>query len=398
MKGVCNSSKLSLIYKLSTTMKLHFKRFVPSERWSIPLLFFTCLSFQCLGQTDDISLEELLEMDIEKMVELQSSGRGDVGSFGYRLGNNDSKFQIHGYTTNEFISQENSVNTFDNHYYNLFVGSSIGSKIFAEIQLEYEHGGEEIQARYAQVDYKVDEALIIRTGKFLVPINTFNEYLYPEYINKAISRPFLNRNITPTAWAEVGLQLRGSFDLSENIKGFYSAYVVNGLEGEEGGDIRSMRNNHRDRNSDNKAVGGKLGLKTGGFEFSSGIYNGKYTPDGEHGLTIFAIDAGYNKNGFSLRAEYNSASLGTSLEDINRNGASLTASYIFAKKIEPVVRYDYMNWDDETPVTRDRSRTYVGINYLISNTMNFKFGYEFISNDGEEIDDNVLAFQLALGF
>ena len=374
------------------------------RKLNISLCFFSCFftffvcSNQATAQVDDISLEELLEMDIEKMVELQSAGRGDVGSFGYRLGNNASKFNVHGYTTNEFIDAQNGVSTFDNHYYNLFVGSSIGDKIFAEIQLEYEHGGEEIQARYAQIDYKVNDALIIRTGKFLVPINVFNEYLYPEYINKAISRPFINRNITPTAWAEVGIQLRGSFAMGEKTRGFYSAYVVNGLEGDEGGDIRSMRNNHRDRNADNKAFGGKFGLKAGGLELGTGVYTGKYTTDGEFGLTIFSVDAGYIDGGLTLRAEYNMANMETGAGDIIRTGASATASYIIKDKIEPIVRYDFMNWDDPTNPQRDRSRIYTGINYLISNTMNVKFGYEFITNDGQEVDDNVLAFQLALGF
>ncbi|MEL7146003.1 MAG: hypothetical protein AAFO69_06520 [Bacteroidota bacterium] len=361
-------------------------------------LTFLTFSHHATAQVDDISLEELLEMDIEKMVELQSSGRGEVGSFGYRLGDNDSRFNIHGYTTNEFISAQNGVSTFDNHYYNLFVGSSIGDKIFAEIQLEYEHGGEEIQARYAQLDYKVNDALIIRTGKFLVPINVFNEYLYPEYINKAISRPFMNRNITPTAWAEVGVQLRGSFAMGEQTRGFYSAYVVNGLEGEEGGDIRSMRNNHRDKNSDNKAFGGKFGIKNGGLELGTGVYTGKYTADGELGLTIFSVDAGYVNSGLTLRAEYNMANMQTTARDIVRTGASATASYIIKDKVEPILRYDFMNWDDETDPTKDKNRIYAGINYLISNTMNLKFGYEFITNEGAEIDDNVLAFQLALGF
>lgn len=377
-------------------IETHFKRRLLSL--SILLLLCTITSLNVYSQEGEISLEDLLDLDIDKLVEIQSSGRGDVGSFGYRLGDNASKFQIHGYTTNEFISAQNGVSTFDNHYYNIFVGSNIGEKIFAEIQLEYEHGGEEIQARYAQVDYKVSDLLIIRTGKFLVPINVFNEYLYPEYINKAISRPFMNRNITPTAWAEVGLQLRGSFDINEKTKGFYSAYVVNGLEGEEGGDIRSMRNNHRDRNSDNKAFGGKFGFKSGGFEFGTGVYTGKYTEDGEQGLTIFSTDLGYIKNGFTLRAEYNMANMETTSRTINRDGASITGSYVIKDKVEPVIRYDFMNWDDPADVTRDRSRIYTGINYLISNTMNLKFGYEFISNEGEEVDDNVLSFQLALGF
>lgn len=359
------------------------------------------LSVLCWDQVyaqEDISLDELLEMDLEKIVELQSGGRGAVGSFGYRLGTTNSAFQVHGYVTNEFIDQQGSTNTFDNHYYNLLVGSQVGDKIFAEIQLEYEHGGSEIQARYAQIDYKVSEAFIIRTGKFLVPINTFNEYLYPEYINKTISRAFMNRNITPSAWAEVGLQFRGNFDLSSSMQGFYSAYIVNGLEGEEGGDIRSMRGNDRDKNSDNKAVGGRFGITTDKIEWGAGIYNGKYTADGNHGLTIFSMDAGYINNELTIRAEVNLAKMETSTNDISRNGASAMISYVIAKKFEPVVRYDFMNWDDSTDPTKDKSRVYLGLNYLIANTMNVKAGYEIIKNDGTDVDDNVFAVQLALGF
>lgn len=359
---------------------------------------FLVLTVLNVSAQDDVSLEELLEMDLEKIVELQSGGRGDVGSFGYRLGGFDSKFQVHGYVTNEFVSQQESINTFDNHYYNLLLGSQIGDKIFAEIQLEYEHGGEEIQARYAQVDIKVSDAFIIRTGKFLVPINTFNEYLYPEYINKTISRPFVNRNITPTAWAEVGVQLRGNFDLSSSMKGFYSAYMVNGLEGAEGGDIRSMRGNNRDKNNDNKAIGGRFGINTDKIEFGAGLYNGKYTPDGLYGLTIFSVDAGYLTNGLTMRVEYNLANMETSAVDISRNGASAMVSYIIKEKFEPVVRYDFMNWDDPSNPTKDKSRLYLGINYLIASTMNAKIGYEIINNEGTDLDDNVFAIQLALGF
>lgn len=364
----------------------------------LALCFLLCVILATDAKAQEVDLDELLEMDLAKIVELQSSGRGDVGSFGYRLGDVDSKFQLHGYATNEYIDIQESVSTFDNHYFNLLVGSNIGNKVFAEIQLEYEHGGEVIQARYAQIDYKVSDAFIIRTGKFLVPINTFNEYLYPEYINKTISRPFINRNVTPTAWAEVGVQVRGNFDFSDNVNGFYSAYIVNGLEGEEGGDIRSMRNNHRDKNADNKAFGGRLGVNTGALELGTGFYTGAYTADGEHNLSILAIDAGYVKNGFTLRAEYNTSTLGTSTGDITRSGATFTASYIIADKLEPVLRYDYMNWDDSTDPTKDKSRVYIGANYLIASTMNLKAGYEFINNDGIDLDDNVFALQLAIGF
>lgn len=371
------------------------------------IALMTCSSAfaQTPSTSDKVDLDKLLEMDLETVLEQQTSGRGDVGSFGYRLGTSDSKVDIHGYVTNEYIDAENANSTFDNHYFNLLVGTQVGEKIFAEIQLEYEHGGEEIQARYAQVDYKINNALIIRTGKFLIPINTFNEYLYPEYINKAISRPFINRNIAPTAWAEVGLQLRGSFQLGEHWTPFYSAYVVNGLEGDPGGDIRGMRNNHRDRNNDNKAFGGRIGVTSDfGFEAGAGTYYGVYTPDGDDDLLIGSFDAAYTNENFTLRAEYSLANMSvsdtsvTQQTSIERNGASLTASYIFNQRFEPIVRYDFMAWDDPADETKDKSRIYLGMNYRISNTMNAKVGYELITNEGTDVDDNVLSFQLALGF
>ena len=186
---------------------------------TIQLLVRT-LPFLCflvpVSQAQD--LDSLLNMDLGEVLELQSSGRGEVGSFGYRLSSDEAKTTIHGYTTNEYFDQEGEVSTFDNHYFNVFVGTQVEEKIFAEIQLEYEHGGEVVEIRYAQLDYKVSDAFIIRTGKFLVPINTFNEYLYPEYIYKAISRPFIDRNIVPTAWGEVGLQVRGK--LGDKNKSF----------------------------------------------------------------------------------------------------------------------------------------------------------------------------------
>ncbi|MCH8317582.1 MAG: hypothetical protein IIA88_03660, partial [Bacteroidetes bacterium] len=356
-----------------------------------------------------------------------------VGSFGYRLGESDSKTQIHGYTTNEFIYTMgkdtatgllNKPSTFDNHYFNVFVGSQIGEKIYAEIQFEYEHGGEEIQARYAQVDYKFSDALIIRAGKFLVPINSFNEFLYPEYINKAISRPFANRNIVPVSWAEVGVQLRGSFELENDLKPYYSVYVVNGLQGTEGGDIRKMRNNHRDKKDNNKSFGGKLGFIMGGLEIGGGLYTGVYTEKDSLRLTIGAFEGAYRTSNLTLRVEYLFAGIQRNPDvldtlnplnpldtrsTINRNGLVIEAAYIIKDRFEPVVRYDFMNWNELIPDPndpnklinndlKDKSRIYLGVNYKISNTMNFKVAYEIITNKGTDVDDNVLSFQLALGF
>lgn len=360
------------------------------------------------GQTDTnstgIDLDALLEMDLEKVLDIQSAGRGQVGSFGSRLSTGDNKVNVNGYVTNEYIDAQNGTSTYDNHYFNVLVGSQITKQVNAEIQLEYEHGGEVIQARYAQVDFKLHDAFVIRTGKFLVPINTFNEFLYPEYINKSISRPFTNRNITPTAWAEVGVQVRGQIKLGKKITPFYSIYSVNGLEGEAGADIRGMRNNSRDKNNDNKAFGGRLGFtSTFGLEAGAGVYNGKYTADGKDNLFISAFDAGYANNNLTLRAEVNMANIEATdtsnvQTDTDRFGGAFQASYIIKKHYEPVVRYDFIDYGDSSNPSSNKNRIYIGFNYLVSSTINIKTGYEIITNEGTDVDDNVFAVQFALGF
>ncbi len=359
----------------------------------IPAAF--CVSAQA---QDENELKDLLQMDLESMLDLKSVGRGDVGGFGYRLSENQSESVIHGYTTNEFFhyQKDGKPSSFDNHYYNVLLGSNIGSNVVAEIQLEYEHGGKDIDARYAQLDYKFNDAFVIRTGKFLTPINTFNEYLYPEYINKAISRPYINREITPSAWGEVGIQARGKVAASEELDVFYSAFVVNGLEGNEGSGIRGLRGNMQDKNARDKAVGGRLGAAISGLEFGAGVYNGKYTADGQQNLFIGAFDAVYNTERMSIWGEYNMANMQAGDTTINRNGATILFSYLVTDRIEPVLRYDFINLDSGN-LDDDRARIYIGANYNFSNTMSFKVGYEIVNSKGTNPADNVLSFQLALG-
>ena len=90
---------------------------------------------------------------------------------------------------------------------------------------------EEIEVRYAQLDFKLlpnSDALILRTGKFLTPAGEFNEYLYPEYLNKGINRAYVNREIVPSAWGEVGIQLRGKFNTEDSaavVKPYLMLYM-----------------------------------------------------------------------------------------------------------------------------------------------------------------------------
>lgn len=331
-----------------------------------------------------------------------------TGGFGADLAKNVSFVNFNGYITNEFFAAQKSNTTFDNHYFNIFISSQLTDKIFIEGQLEYEHGGQDIDVRYAYADYKISEAFVVRSGKFLVPAGQFNEYLYPEYLNKTVSRAWVNREISPSAWAEVGVQLRGRLGSNEDAMPFYSVYVVNGLSGATSS-IRSLRGNSRDTKNggnDNKAVGGAFGVDLGSdITLSANYYSGKYTEDNKLNLSILGASFYMNKEKFHIwgeyhmanqeaYADYTDASLGSF--DLKKNGFYLQGGFMVTDKLEPVVRYDQITLDGAPE--GDRSRITLGANYYLAKTAVVKVNYELISDDGVDADDNVFGVQLSVGF
>jgi len=371
-------------------------RFFPSKYLCVALGVFSVQL--TLAQDDDF--DATITEDDKKSI---------TGGFGADLAKNLSFVNFNGYITNEFFAQENRNSTFDNHYFNIFVSSQLTDKIFVEGQLEYEHGGDDIDLRYGYADYKVSDAFVIRTGKFLVPAGQFNEYLYPEYLNKTVSRAYVNREISPSAWGEVGVQIRGRFNENANVTPFYTAYVVNGLNGDSGAGIRGLRGNSRDTDTggnNNKAVGASFGIDIGDdITISSNYYNGKYSSDGELGLAIFGASFYLNKKNFSIWSEYHFANQeayndatdpALGISDLNKNGFYIQGGYMLTKKFESIIRYDAINLDGAPE--GDRTRLTLGLNYHIARNAVAKVNYELRNDDGVNADDNLFGLQLSVGF
>ena len=164
------------------------------------LLLLTALStLTAYGQEEfDVTIEE------------EKEERSATGSFGQQLSKLTSLVNFNGYITNEFKWVQDQDPSFDQHYFNVFISAQLTDRISVEGQLEYEHAGKDIDLRYGFADYKLlGDAMVLRTGKFLLPAGEFNEYLYPEYLTKTVERAYVNREITPSAWGEVGVQVRG---------------------------------------------------------------------------------------------------------------------------------------------------------------------------------------------
>ncbi|MEP1032341.1 porin [Ekhidna sp.] len=348
------------------------------------------------------------ENDFDATVE-EDDKKTATGGFGADLAKNLSFVNFNGYITNEFFAGTNGGNsTFDNHYFNVFISSQLTDKIFIEGQLEYEHGGQDIDVRYAYADYKVSEAFVIRSGKFLVPAGQFNEYLYPEYLNKTVSRAYVNREISPSAWGEVGVQIRGRFDSGGSAIPFYSVYAVNGLNGNSGDGIRNLRGNARDSKggNENKAFGGAFGVDIGkDITVAANYYSGKYSTDNELNLSIMGASFYMDKEKFSIWSEmhlakqeaYNDAADVTQgVSDLDKSGFYIQGGYMITEKLEPIIRYDAIKLDGAPDA--DRSRITLGANYYLAKTAVVKVNYELVSDDGADPDDNLFGVQLSVGF
>lgn len=355
-----------------------------------------------------ISLGAIAQDDDFNVTVEEDKKKATTGGFGADLAKKVSFVNFNGYITNEYFVPQEGTKTFDNHYFNIFVSSQLTDKIFIEGQLEYEHGGDDIDIRYAFADYKFSDAFVVRSGKFLVPAGQFNEYLYPEYLTKTVNRAWVNREISPSAWAEVGVQIRGRLNSTGNATPFYSAYVVNGLSGDSGAGIRSLRGNSRDSKTgnDNKGVGAAFGVDVGDdITISANYYSGKYTLDDELGLSIIGASFYMDKDKFSIWSEFHAATqesyndptdvtLGSF--DLNKNGFYVQGGYMLTDKLESILRYDAINLDGVAD--DDRSRITIGANYYLAETAVFKVNYELVSDDGADPDDNLLGFQLSIGF
>lgn len=352
------------------------------------------------------------EESLEALLSEETIAVGETGSFGYRLTSYGVTPYVHAYTTAEWFAQQGAVNTFDLHYFNVFVGADILGKIVPEIQLEYEHGGSEFGIRFAQVDFKVHSLLTVRVGSFLVPVGVFNEYLYPEFITKTADRPFALREIVPASWQEIGVQLRGKYDFGAGRNVSYAAFVVNGLqqaddpttpdEIEDGGGIRNMRGNFVEKNDGDKAFGGRLGIEPlDGARVGASFYQGAYTADGKQRLTIYDVDAGVTWRDLSVRAEFTAASQETALSGtLKKQGFYVLAAYRFLA-FEPVLQYDAVRLGGKP--AKDRTRVTAGVNWYPYPSelpsVVVKANYQKITDGGpQDAEDDKFIVQMSMGF
>lgn len=309
-----------------------------------------------------------------------------------------------------YYQETDKPSSFDMYHFNPIFLYQIEENLLASVELEFEHGGDEIAVEYAQIDYLWSDYVTLTAGKFLVPFGVFNRRLHPGWISKVPGRPLSNYHVVPTGWSETGLMFSGAAGFGENGgRVNYAAYVTNGLEGAPGDDTRDLRKGDpRDKKNNNKAIGGRFGIvPAAGMEFGGSAYTCKYDAqiNPELNISFLGFDAEYHHEDiFELRGEYNVVKQDTLLDSTaTKSGfyvqASVKLSAIdndFLMPMELAIRYSTQNFEGEAKDIWELTPT---LNYYLSSSTVFRIAYTF---NGEkdalsEVDNNVFTMVLAKG-
>jgi hypothetical protein len=292
-----------------------------------------------------------------------------------------------------------------------------------------------VSLTFAQADFLVNDWLTVILGRFVAPIAWYNERLNNPWVNKlpidAPDTPLLWRQVLPTL-AMQGVQVRGAHYVCDSpIKLEYAAYVSNGLNLPAApasindlANLENMENTFTFADSNNKAVGGRVGFwwpEIGVAGGLSGMYNGSYLAGSDDAIRIWALDLNYHKGNWDVRAEYGMNDQDTApftRHNIRRQGVSAQVAYRqrdacneYLRNVELVFRYGYVDFNGINPRFLDpttfsspidvpirRQQFDFGIDYWFSPRLVAQLAYEINDEFNHPLHDNQFIFELAWGW
>lgn len=338
-----------------------------------------------------------------------------------------------GYYDFEFREEGGKNKTFNQHRLIPFIYGDVADNVKFATEIEIEYGGPqnnrddgEIKVEFVQADLLLHEAANVRAGILLTPLGKLNA-VHDSPIQDLTDRPLVDRFIIPTTLSEAGAGLFGTFYPGETGKIDYEAYLVNGFQGLDAkgkaniskkDGLRGAKGSQKSDINNSPAFVSRLGYSPFlGIEVGGSVHTGLYDEKGDNRLTIWALDAQWQKGPFELQGEY-------AFADISRNsfakasgipgdfwGFYLQANYHFmpaglkswAPKVfgdedatfTAVVRYDQTDLDGA--VTR---RITPGFNFRPNGKTVIKFDYQFNDEGGDltERDDNAFLISIATYF
>nr|WP_121013132.1 DUF3373 domain-containing protein [Hydrogenivirga caldilitoris] len=145
----------------------------------------------------------------------------------------------------------------------LYIGYAFTEKLKFTSELELEHastnsghgtGGGYFKAELAILDYNFKPQFGVRGGLLLIPVGIINEVHEPPTFY-TVDRPYLERNIIPTTWEEIGVGAYGTIGMVD-----YRVYVTNALMLKGGGGYSPSAPLKTARQRGARAVSERFGL------------------------------------------------------------------------------------------------------------------------------------------
>jgi hypothetical protein len=222
----------------------------------------------------------------------------DVPVKGLLFGSADLSVEFHGFLNAEYYNfqsgSEHPVSSLDIHNLYLAAKARVGPNVSLFAEIEYEHGGE-LRVDRAFVDWELFSWLILRAGRFYVPLS-FERTHYWAPVRLMTSRPLLV-DLAFHEWADTGVEVRGRYDWIG-----YDVAVVNGPfalteAGIPTSDVRAI-------NAQKSVVGRLEFFPITGLNTGVAYAQGAYGTDPDLRFELLEIDARFHYQRIDVWAEY----------------------------------------------------------------------------------------------
>jgi len=148
---------------------------------------------------------------------------------------------------------------------------------------------------------------------------------------------------------------------------------------------------------DNKALGARIGVEFPytGFDVGTSIYREKYAESvlaESLNLTLYGVDASYQRSGFTLRGEMAHANQQATGGDLKKTGGYAQVSYLMDSQFESVVRWSSRNMPGG--MQDELSRIAFGASFYVTPASSVRAAYIINSEKtGFKSDNNGLILQ-----
>ena len=338
------------------------------------------------------------------------------------FGNSNSTVGGYGeFAYNKYRNTDVNNNQADLRRFVLFLGHRFNDNLRFFSELEVEHAvassGDrgEVELEQAYLDYRINDAVNVKAGLFLMPLGILNEtHEPPTYYG--VERNFVETRILPSTWREGGLQLHGEF--AQGWK--YNAGVTTGFDaGKIDDPAFGIRSGHQElqlANANDLSVHAALNYRAPGVLVGGGVFTGNTGQNGATNaalkgvparLTLWDVHAKYFRGDWDLQALYARGTLGDAAQVSNAliaasGNANLLAPKVFDgwytqaayhvwkrgdMSLTPFIRYEKFNTQKEVadgftadPLNNERVIT-AGLSFRLHPQVVIKADYQKFRTD-----------------